>query len=61
MNDWLNNQIIQMAILYYNKNISQKGIGEIMGLSKTIISRMLQKAKDVKYKYQNNIAICDKP
>ncbi len=48
MNDWLNNQITQVAILYYDKDISQKEIGEIMRLSKMTISRMLQKAKEMK-------------
>ncbi|MBN1298274.1 MAG: hypothetical protein JW997_01155 [Actinobacteria bacterium] len=48
MNEWSDNQLTQIAVLYYDKDISQKGIGEMMGLSKMTISRMLQKAKELK-------------
>lgn len=48
MQRWLNNQIVQVAVLYYSKGISQKAISERMGLSKMAISRMLQKAKEMR-------------
>jgi len=47
MSRWTKNQIVQVATLYYKKDISQKAISEMMGLSKMAISRMLQKAKEL--------------
>ena len=47
MGKWTKNQIVQVATLYYKKDISQKDISEMMGLSKMAISRMLQKAKEL--------------
>lgn len=47
MSKWTKNQIVQVATLYYKKDISQKDISEMMGLSKMAISRMLQKAKEL--------------
>jgi len=41
-------KISQVAFLYYKKGLSQKEIGELFGLSKMTISRMLQKAKSQK-------------
>lgn len=39
------NQLAQVAVLYYEKDISQKNIGEMLGLSKMTVSRLLQRAK----------------
>ena len=47
MSKWTKNQIVQVATLYYKKDISQKDISEMMRLSKMAISRMLQKAKEL--------------
>jgi len=44
MSKWTENQLVQAAIMYYEKGISQKDIGELFNLSKMTISRMLQKA-----------------
>jgi len=36
---------VKAAILYYNKNLKQEDIGNILGLSKPKVSRLLQKAR----------------
>ena len=48
MINWKKNQLTQVAILYYEKDISQKDIGEMLKLSKMTVSRMLQRAKELK-------------
>ncbi len=47
MSKWTENQLVQVAILYYERDISQKDIGDMFGLSKMTISRILQKAKEL--------------
>ncbi len=66
MNNWSDSQIYQIAILYYEKGISQKQISELMGISKMSVSRILQKAKDlgivkinIELPYKLNLELCD--
>lgn len=48
MSKWFESQLVHVAIMYYKKGIAQEEIGNILGLSKMTISRMLQKALELK-------------
>lgn len=42
----MDRQLFQVAILYYEKELSQQEIANLLDLSKMTVSRLLQKAKD---------------
>jgi deoxyribonucleoside regulator len=60
-------QLAQVAIMHYEKELSQQEIANLLGLSKMTVSRMLQKAKEqeivqtfVKVPFEQDVKLEDK-